>query len=173
MLIFVRFFFTLVAVVAFTLIFNIHFFTIHKTSAPKKVLHSWCMEESSTLRDLLTIYRSINQPHVRLDNKTRVNDSNLDMLFNQRTLCDLKETGLSNTYKFYEPSIVLSNQDGCKSHTNSSFIFLVFLVHSKKSNYLRREHLRETWLSQKVHNRESDPTRNISHVCGRFRLGIE
>jgi hypothetical protein len=55
----------------------------------------------------------------------------------------------NNKPPFYEPTFLINNERACESRAADSDgpIFMVFLIHSHKNNYLRRKAMRDTWLS--------------------------
>jgi beta-1,3-galactosyltransferase 1 len=105
---------------------------------------------NNSLTDLLEFYRHINA----LDKSgqspsTSVNNSKEDILFNVSTYCEIRRTLKSARHKFYQPTFLLNNEKACNVKGRNGVTFVVFLVNSYREHYLRRQAMRETWMSTK------------------------
>jgi len=88
--------------------------------------------------------------------KIRSNSFNIDMdyLLNKNSMTDLFNLKEKNDEKlfirsFYKPNILINNKELCKVYKNSK-VLLIYLIHSHKNNFLRRQAMRDTWLSMNV-----------------------
>lgn len=87
-----------------------------------------------------------------------------DYLFNKFSFFDIFESSNRSklkSKKFYEANILLNNENLCKprqkptraapneaQENDTNRIIVLCLIHSHKNNYIRRQTMRDTWLSQ-------------------------
>lgn len=72
------------------------------------------------------------------------NDLNSDFKLDKYLITDMKTSGFK-LGSFYEPRILINNEQKCSKKNDS--ILIVCLIHSHKNNYLRRKAMRDTWLT--------------------------
>ncbi len=89
--------------------------------------------------------------------KLLTTSESFDYVFNRNTLNEInlrnsnaRSLNNNNKSRFYEPTFLINNEHACKSRSSrDGKIFMIFLIHSHKNNYLRRKAMRDTWLSLK------------------------
>lgn len=69
-----------------------------------------------------------------------------DYLFSRTSFYDLFNSEKLKLKQFYEPNILVNNENSCKIPDEENTIIILCLIHSHKDNYLRRQTMRDTWL---------------------------
>ena len=97
-----------------------------------QIVHKYFRTKSSTQ------FESLNQ--------ATNNNFKLDYLFSQTSFYDLFDLKVLKSKKFYEPKILINNNNSCKLPEQNGHFIILCMIHSHKNNYLRRQTMRDTWL---------------------------
>ena len=102
--------------------------------------------EKKDLLNSLNLFRLYNKIKSKRSSKpvSLTDDLNSDFKLNKYLINEVKTNG----YKlgsFYEPRILINNEQKCREKNDS--IIIVCLIHSHKNNFVRRKAMRDTWLS--------------------------
>lgn len=102
--------------------------------------------DQKELLDSLNSFRLYNKINSKRTKRPALVTSNLDSDFklDKYLISGLKTNGY-RLGSFYEPKILLNNDQKCNLSNDS--IVIVCLIHSHKNNYLRRKAMRDTWLT--------------------------
>ena len=139
---------------------------LHQQTTMALIFKSYCnsIRYENDLLNVLKAYRSMStieesgiggqwskyQPSDRGQSKQRqlvTANSGFDYVFSKSSFSEIKYSIRSSRIKsktisrnkFFEPRFLINNQNACKSRENDrdGRIFMVFLIHSHKNNYLR------------------------------------
>ena len=81
----------------------------------------------------------------KLTNLYQTKDKSLKLKMEDALFNKVMVNSESVKFNFYEPEFLIPNEHLCKNKKN---LFMLFVIHSHRNNFIRRQALRDTWLSQ-------------------------